>query len=78
MTDASLCAGCYNDVYNGQLARECWNLPSATLESRLLIHVDLAPPYLHLKPRKVPSCYKMQRYVTVNPDAIDKQGYWKR
>lgn len=74
------CRGCYNDVYNHGCggAEECWLLKSATLEKRLLIPVDLMPPYNRKAIQLVPSCYKNQRYVTVDPEkSLDERGYWK-
>jgi len=71
------CAGCYNDFYNGQGAEQCWHLKSATFIKARLIHVEKVPPYLSVPIKTVPSCYKMQRYVTVKPEALDKDGYWR-
>jgi hypothetical protein len=72
MIDTCNCAGCYNDVYNGQLAPRCWNADKAAM----VYHVDQAPPYKDLQLQKVPDCYKKQRFVTVQPTAIRKDGYW--
>jgi hypothetical protein len=68
------CAGCYNDVYNGQLAEKCWSLEKAEM---VLVPIDMAPPYTSLKRQQVPSCYKRQRYVSVKPEDIREDGYWK-
>jgi len=81
MISAEHCVGCYNDFYNGRNSigvKECWNRKDAVLAPRLLIHVDQAPPYKNIKPRDVPTCYKQQRFVTVKPEAIGSDGYWKR
>ena len=79
--DKKHCSGCEDNFYNGNNpygVKECWCLKDATLEKRLLIPVDLAPPYKGIKPVKVPSCFKRKRYVTVKPEAIGSDGYWKR
>jgi hypothetical protein len=79
MTDVKHCDGCHNDFYNGHNdigVKQCWALKDATLEPRLLINVEQAPPYRQ-KPTLRPTCYKAQRYVTVKPEALDKDGYWK-
>jgi hypothetical protein len=78
--DVKHCEGCENDFYNGKNpygVKECWQRPDARLEPRLLIHVEQAPPYKNLKPQPTPTCYKMKRFVTVKPDAIDAAGYWR-
>lgn len=80
MIDVKHCAGCYNDFYNGknQLGvQECWSRKDAKLEPRLLIPIDLRPPYTHIEPKKVPTCYKRQRYATVKPESLTKDGYWR-
>lgn len=84
MTDTILdvkhCAGCQDDFYNGHNPygiKECWMLKTAKLEPRVLIHIDQMPPYKNLKPKPMPTCYKAQRFVTVKPDAIGADGYWK-
>jgi hypothetical protein len=80
MIDASHCSGCRDDFYNGnnQLGvNACWLREKATLVPRLIIHVDQTPPYLKIKPRTVPNCYKAERHVTVKPESIGSDGYWK-
>ncbi len=80
MIDTNKCAGCYNDFYNGKNdigVSICWNAAKATMVSRLIIHIDQAPPYKNVKPQIVPSCYKRQRYATVKPESLDSKGYWK-
>jgi hypothetical protein len=79
------CAGCHDDFYNHNrcgLNEEsgqprCWSMESATMEKRLLIPLDMRPPYPHIKPQKVPSCYRKPRHVTVKPESLTKEGYWK-
>ena len=75
----SMCEGCRDDVYNHGCggAKECWNYPKATVEQRLLIPVDLRPPY-KMKPRTVLSCYRPERVCNVKPEAIGPDGYWKK
>lgn len=75
------CSGCRNDFYNDHNplgVKECWSFKDAKLEKRILIHVDRVPPYKGEKPTLRPTCYKMDRYVTVKPEAIGKDGYWAR
>lgn len=77
--DVRHCAGCHNDFYNGHNnlgVKECWSLKDAQLVPRLLIHVDRPPPYRE-KPQLRPVCYKAERHVTVNPDSLTKDGYWR-
>jgi hypothetical protein len=79
--DKQFCAGCRNDFYNGKNdlgVTECWQLDGAKREPRLLIPVDLAPPYTHIKPELLPTCYKRSRYVTVKPESLTTDGYWRR
>lgn len=74
------CLGCKDDFYNGKNnigVKECWCLKSAKLIPTVLIHVSDPPPYKGLKPKKRPNCYKANRFVTVSPDRIGKDGYWK-
>lgn len=77
MINTAWCAGCYNDVYNGQLAKVCWNARTATMAKRTLISIDQAPPYKNPKIISVPTCYHKQRFVTADPAKIDANGYWK-
>jgi hypothetical protein len=73
------CSGCRNNFYNGNNPmgiKECWSLKSAKLVKRLLIPVDMPPPYTGMPKRTVPDCYHVERYVTVKPEAIRKDGYW--
>lgn len=80
MLDVKHCDGCREDFYNGKNpygVETCWMRKSATLAERLLVPVDLAPPYLHIKPESIPTCYKRDRYVTVKPEAVDSKGYWR-
>jgi hypothetical protein len=74
----ALCSGCYNDVYNHGCggAKECWSFAKATVEKRLMIPVDLRPPY-KFPPRWVLSCYRPQRVCNVKPEAINEEGFWK-
>lgn len=77
--DKKHCAGCHNDFYNHQEnadgKRECWLLKDAKLVDRLMIPVDLMPPY-KMKSQKVPNCYNRPGYGTVKPEAIGADGYW--
>ena len=80
MIDVHRCNGCHNDFYNGHNnigVQQCWHLKDAKLVPRLLIHVDQAPPYKHIKQQMVPHCYKMKRFVTVAPESLTSDGYWR-
>jgi hypothetical protein len=80
MIDVKHCSGCEDDFYNGRNpygVKQCWSLEKAQLVPRLLIPIDLAPPYKHIKPQQVPSCYKRKRYATVKPESIAADGYWR-
>ena len=80
MIDAKHCDGCVDDFYNDHNplgVKQCWNRKTATIVPRLLIHVEQSPPYRTDKPLMVPNCYKKQRFVTVKPEAIGPDGYWK-
>jgi hypothetical protein len=78
--DIKHCDGCVDDFYNGHNpfgVKECWHRETAAFGKFRLIHVDQAPPYLHVKLQTIPSCYKLRRYVKVKPEALDAKGYWK-
>jgi hypothetical protein len=80
MIDATHCDGCRDDFYNGKNTigvKVCWMRKDAKLASRLLIHIDQMPPYLNVKTKTVPTCYRKPRFVTVKPEAIGPDGYWK-
>lgn len=80
MTDLQHCSGCTEDFYNGHNpygVKECWNRKRAEMVQRVFIHVDQAPPYRNIKPRSVPSCYRLERHVAAKPESIGKDGYWK-
>jgi len=61
------CSGCYNDIYNGGMAKECWSLEGAELVMRKEVHVDQVPPW-NQKARKFLSCYNKPRYCYMSPD----------
>jgi hypothetical protein len=74
------CDGCIDDFYNGHNdigVSFCWNRTTAKLEPRFLIHIDAMPPYRNIKPSLRPTCYRQSRHVTVKPEAIGPDGYWK-
>jgi hypothetical protein len=74
------CAGCKDNFYNGNNelgVKRCWMLADAEFVKRLIIPVDLPPPYKHLKPRKVLNCYHEHRCVSIKPEALTSAGYWK-
>lgn len=61
------CRGCYDDVYNGQLASECWSFVTATVVLKKEVHIDQRPPWTQ-PARELPSCYRARRFVYVRPD----------
>lgn len=76
----SLCAGCRDNFYNGlnpMGVKQCWSFPTATVEKRFMIPVDLRPPYNPKSARWVLSCYHPERVCNVKPEAITKAGFWK-
>ncbi|HXI85307.1 MAG TPA: hypothetical protein VNL17_14595 [Verrucomicrobiae bacterium] len=80
MIDVSHCQGCEEDFYNGKNpygVKQCWHLKEAKPVPRLLIHIDQPPPYLNVKPRQVPNCYRMKRHATVKPESLGSDGYWR-
>lgn len=74
------CDGCENNFYNGNNplgVRECWSFKDTKMVSKIAIHINLPPPYLHIKPKSRPDCYRMSRHVLVKPENLTKEGYWK-
>ena len=73
------CKGCRDDFYNSSNSTtgECWMFTNAKLEPRVLIHINDAPPYLNQRVQMLPNCYKKAQYVSVTPDRIGEDGYWK-
>jgi hypothetical protein len=60
------CTGCNENFYNGHnplSIKECWSLKNAKIVQRKKIHINLVPPYDHLKKQKVLSCYRQEGYV---------------
>ena len=75
-----LCSGCRDDFYNDKNplgVKRCWMFSTATVEKRLMIPVDLRPPY-KFPPKWVLSCYHPDRVCNVKPEVIDKEGYWAK
>lgn len=63
------CQGCEDNFYNGNNnlgVNECWHFSKATMILRKQVHVDQVPPW-NQSPVRVPSCYKVKRYVFVDP-----------
>ncbi len=80
MIDEKHCKGCVDDFYNGHNplgVQECWMRKDAKLVTRILVHRDLPPPYLKLKPREVPNCFRVKEHSSVNPENLTTKGYWK-
>ncbi len=62
------CNCCEDNFYNGNNpygVKECWNFKGAKLVFRKQVHIDQRPPWKQ-KPIKVPSCYRVKRYVFVD------------
>lgn len=79
--DKRYCTGCRDDFYNDKNdlnVQECWLLADAKRERRLLIPINMPPPYTHIKPELLPTCYNRPGYATVKPESIGSDGYWKR
>lgn len=75
----SLCSGCRDNFYNGNNpygVPRCWHFESAKVVKRMMIPVDMRPPYL-FEPEWVLSCYHPERTCNVKPEALTKDGYWK-
>jgi hypothetical protein len=60
------CSGCYNNIYNGGMAKECWCLDDAKVVMRKEVHINQMPPYTQ-KPKKVLDCYRKQQYAYMTP-----------
>ena len=58
------CVGCYENIYNGQNAKECWNLKSAKLVMKKKVGIDDVPPWNHI-PIKCLSCYHETGFVMI-------------
>jgi len=80
MIDTKYCHSCWDDFYNGNNdlgVKECWMRESAKLVTRILVRYDQRPPYNGLKRVKVPHCYHREKYATVDPKHLTKDGYWR-
>jgi hypothetical protein len=78
--DKQFCRGCRDNFYNGNNdygVKECWLLEDAKREPRLLIPINMPPPYTSLKPQSLPTCYHADGYSTVKPDSLTTDGYWR-
>lgn len=74
-----LCSGCRDNFYNGNNpygVKQCWRYPSAKVAKRMLIPIQMRPPYT-FPPKWVLSCYKPNGYSNVEPKALDSEGFWK-
>ena len=63
------CGGCYNNFYNGG-GKTCWYLENATLERKKLVGVDDVPPWKTQPIKLVPSCWRGQRTIAIDPKRI--------
>jgi hypothetical protein len=61
MKDSKNCAGCYNNIYNGNNphgVKECWSLKTAKMVSRIRVGNFEEPKYYKgRKAVRVPDCY---------------------
>lgn len=81
MIDTKHCDGCQDDFYNGKNpygVQKCWHAEKATMVNRILVPIWMPPPYTRLPIKKMPNCYKAKGAVTVKPDSLTSDGYWKR
>jgi hypothetical protein len=62
------CAGCYNNVYNGDMAPECWNLKNAKVAKLKRVGINDVPPWNHQPVSTTLSCFRQPGYVFVKPD----------
>ena len=68
------CSGCYENIYNGQNAKECWSLKSAKLVMKKKVGINDVPPWNHI-PIKCLSCYHETGYVMISTeDNRNKNG----
>jgi len=65
-----LCAGCYNSIYNGGMAPECWNLKDAKVMKRKRIGINDIPPWDHQPVSTTLSCFRQPGYVFVDPKTM--------
>lgn len=69
----AMCGGCTENFYNGNNPhgiQECWNLKSAKIVMKKIVHLSQVPPWKQA-PVKTLSCHRKEGYVTVGP----KQEY---
>lgn len=60
------CEGCYNNIYNGEKAEECWCYKTAKMVMRKKVPLDQRPPWTQ-DPIPVPDCYKETGFVFTDP-----------
>ena len=75
----SMCVGCRDNFYNGNNdlgVKQCWNFPKATVEQRMMIPIDMRPPYT-FPTKTVLSCYSPPRVANVKPESLTTDGFWK-
>ena len=63
------CSDCEDNFYNGQNAKECWNLKSAKLVMKKKVGIDDEPPWNHT-PIKCLSCYHEIGFVMVDSKRV--------
>ena len=74
------CVGCVDDFYNGKNdlgVKRCWHLDGARFVRRLLVPLDLRPPYDASDANLFLSCYRRDGCASVSPDSLTEKGYWK-
>ena len=62
------CSGCYNNIYNGEMSKECWCLKSAKICKKKKVHINDVPPWNHQQVITVLSCYRIPKFVFVKPE----------
>ena len=64
------CEGCYNNIYNGGMAKECWNLKDAKVMKRKRVHINDVPPWEHQPVATTLSCFRVSKFVFVKPEQM--------
>lgn len=85
MVDKTACEGCRDDFYNhndmganvvnGELS--CWLRAEAKMVSARDVPRDLPPPYLGIREKRRPNCWRGAGIARVLKTALDVRGYWK-
>jgi hypothetical protein len=87
VVDKTECTGCRDDVYNHQDfgmnvdaatgEKSCWMRAEATMVTARDIPIDMRPPYLGLREKRRPNCWRGAGVVRVKATSLDAKGFWK-